>query len=399
MVCFARWTDCARLPAAVPAPRGSIAGRAPGDVRIEQFRELVKIRSAKRSSDLLGKPFDVVTHLCLPPAPVRLGMRDDEEVAARGRNAVCALDGTIRRSAVDVHRGLAAQAAVRPVALARSVSRGWFVVAVATVLGVCATVIGGPRLQIYTGAAPPTQFYRAVSTPPIAAGPIPLGVAHNAGNHPHTTRAAVRYGAYAVEVDVRLANGQLVAGRPQPWQWLADALFQGPTLAQVWTRTPRSTAVQLDLKDTGTNTLQALVDFLGPRVGSRQVIVSSRKAAPLLYLRRHLPGIQLMFSAAWPEAVAQLYTDRRLLAAVDAVSLFHPLADQTLVSWLHAHDVAALAWPVNDVRSLHRLTEVGVDAVATDNLALLDALARDHQPTASANHEPATLSRPARPRS
>ena len=47
---------------AVPARRGGIARRAPGDVRIQQIREVIRIGGAKRNSNLLRESFDGVAH-------------------------------------------------------------------------------------------------------------------------------------------------------------------------------------------------------------------------------------------------------------------------------------------------------------------------------------------------
>ena len=53
------------------------------------------------------------------------------------------------------------------------------------------------------------------------------------------------------------ARGQLVAGRPQPWGWLARQLFRGPTLAEAWDHAAAAHTIKLDLKEPGRGFLDA----------------------------------------------------------------------------------------------------------------------------------------------
>jgi hypothetical protein len=91
---------------------------------------------------------------------------------------------------------------------------------VLVVVLVAAVIVAWPLVQLYTGAAPPAQFYKKVELDPALAGDYPrvLGVAHNAGNNLGTLAAGLRYGADVMEIDVVSARGQLVAaatiGRP-----------------------------------------------------------------------------------------------------------------------------------------------------------------------------------------
>ena len=95
---------------------------------------------------------------------------------------------------------------------------------VITTVVVVAVVISLPWLHIYTGAAPPDQFYRPLSAPAEIPARQVLGIAHNAGNNAATTAAALRYGADVIEIDVITARGTLVAGRAQGWPWLAGLI-------------------------------------------------------------------------------------------------------------------------------------------------------------------------------
>jgi glycerophosphoryl diester phosphodiesterase len=134
--------------------------------------------------------------------------------------------------------------------------------------------------------------------------------------------------------------------------------------------------VLLDLKETDRALLDQLVRYLTARAGARDVMISSRDRAALRYLSGRLPRVALLLTAAWPSDVAQLRRAGALADVVDGVSAYERLLDADLVGWLHERDLKILAWPVNDQARLAALARAGVDGVTTDNLAIIDALAR-----------------------
>ena len=232
-----------------------------------------------------------------------------------------------------------------------------------------------PGPALYRRRAP-AQFYQKVQLDPGLTQDYPevLGVAHNAGNNPGTLATALRDGADVIEIDVLSARGQLVAGRPQPWSWLAGRLFQGPTLTEAWNQAAAAGVIKLDLMQTDRNFLAELVTFLTPRSRSRRVMISSRDAGALLYLHRRLPGVTLLFSVAFPDAVHQLQSDHPLQEAIGGTSVFQGLVDANLVTWLHEHKLIILAWTVNDGERFNQLVRLRVDGITTANLAILRAL-------------------------
>jgi Glycerophosphoryl diester phosphodiesterase family len=254
--------------------------------------------------------------------------------------------------------------------------RRWVIAGVVLVALVAAAIVAWPYVQLYTGAAPPAQFYQKVQPDPALAQDYPrvLGVAHNAGNNLGTLATAERHGADVMEIDVISARGQLVAGRDQPWPWLARQLFRGPTLAEAWDRAAAVSIVKLDLKQTDRGFLDDLVAFLAPRAGSRSVMISSGDRGALLYLHRRLPDATLLFSVAGPDAVHQLQSDTDLQQAIGGASVFQGLVDANLVTWMHRHKLPILAWTVNDSQRLNQLVRLGVDGITTANLAILRAL-------------------------
>lgn len=252
----------------------------------------------------------------------------------------------------------------------------WAIAGVLVVALAAAVIVAWPLVQRYTGVAPPAQFYEKVELDPALAQQYTrvLGVAHNAGNNMRTLATALRYGADVVEIDVISARGQLVAGRDQPWPWLARQLFRGPALAQAWDHAAAASIVKLDLKQTDRGFLDDLIAFLAPRAGSRRVMISSPDQDALLYLHSRLPDVTLLFTVAWPDAVHQLKSDPALQKAIGGASVFQGLVDTNLVAWVHQHKLLILAWTVNDGQRLSQLVRLGVDGITTANLAILRAL-------------------------
>jgi len=254
----------------------------------------------------------------------------------------------------------------------------WVITAGVVIALVIAAIVAWPYVQLYTGSAPPPQFYSKVQLEPALARDYPsvLGGARNARKKLPTLFTALHYGADVIEIDVISARGHLVAGRDQPWGWLARQLFRGPTLVQAWDGATAAGVVKLDLKQTDRGFLDDLVAFLAPRARSRRVMISSRDSGALLYLHSRLPGVTMLFSVAGPDAVHQLKSDSALQKAIGGVSVFHGLVDANLVTWVHAHGLVILAWTVNDSDNFNQLVRLGVDGITTDNLAILRALGR-----------------------
>jgi glycerophosphoryl diester phosphodiesterase len=254
----------------------------------------------------------------------------------------------------------------------------WTIAGGLVVALVVAAVVAWPYVQIYTGSAPPPQFYDKVQLEPALARTYPrvLGVAHNAGNNLGTLSRALHYGAGVIEIDVISARGQLVAGRDHWWGWLARQLFRGPTLVQAWDSATAAQVIKLDLMQADRGFLDDLVAFLTARAGSRRVMISSRDAGSLLYLHARLPGVTMVFSVAGPSAVHQLKSDSVLESAIGGVSVFQGLVDANLVTWVHQHRLVILAWTVNGSERFNQLVRLRVDGITTGNLAILQALSR-----------------------
>jgi len=252
-------------------------------------------------------------------------------------------------------------------------SLGWLPSAAALAV-VITLLVAWPNVQRFTTGVPPQQFYRELDPALTRHYPAMLGIAHNAGNRMDTTEAALAHGADVVEVDVISVRGVLRGGREQPWAWLSDLLFRGPTLTEVWKAAGQAEVIELDLKQHDARFLEEVADFLRPRAASRQVMVASRDAKSLVFLHQRVPQARMVFTMAFPEAVDRFRSDAALRSAVGGVSIFQGLVQRGLVSWLHRQGLQVLAWAVDDVARLDDLVRAGVDGVTTGNLAVLEAL-------------------------
>jgi hypothetical protein len=249
------------------------------------------------------------------------------------------------------------------------------IAAAITAVVIIAVVLAWPWVRIYTGSAPPDQFYRALPSTAAAHGRQVLGVAHNAGNNAATTATALRHGAEVIEIDVVLVRGKLAAGRAHGWWWLAERVFRGESLDRAWHNAAAAKIVKLDLQQNDKALLDALVTFLRQQQPGRPVMVSTRDADAITYLRPRLgSNVTLLFSVPFPDALTRVQTDRALADAIGGISVFQGLVNAGLVTWAHERKLVVVAWTVNDGKRLDQLLHLKVDGITTANLAILQAL-------------------------
>lgn len=219
----------------------------------------------------------------------------------------------------------------------------------------------------------PQQFYQALDlTDDASASGGLLTIAHNAGDRKATTQAALAFGADVIEVDVVAIGNELYAAHDQPNQRIGSVTFRGPTLAEIWNVVDGTSQIQLDLKDSSPRFLSALISFLEDRDHGDGVIVSSRSFSALSTIHERLPEVTLVYSVGDRATLTALHSNSGLLELIDGVSIRVSLLDGETVDWLKEHDLLVLAWTVNDFASVDALLDLGVDGVATDNLAIIE---------------------------
>jgi hypothetical protein len=206
-----------------------------------------------------------------------------------------------------------------------------------------------------------------------------VGIAHNSGNRITTTHRALNYGADIVEIDVVSVKGRLHAGHSSPAPIIGSSVFVGPTLSQAWNAAGDATAVKLDLKSSSGAFIRKLAEFLEERRDNRTVIVVSRDASSLRFIREQVPHVRVMLSLPTRSRLDSLLADPRLMSALDGVSVQRGLLNEETVAHLHQNRLTVFVWTVNDLATVNAMVAAGVDGIITDNLAILDLLSSEEQ--------------------
>lgn len=208
-------------------------------------------------------------------------------------------------------------------------------------------------------------------------------VAHRGDPYRHrentlpSLRSAVRAGADAVEMDVRLtADG-------------VPVLLHDPTLKRLWGRTGTLAEATADRLPAGIPTLHAA---LAATVGARALLDLTEPAsvAPVLAAVREAGARERTYYCG--EASAMLAVRDRDPAAEIALTwktaatlpplLLHEvrprwinprfgLVTPEFLAWAHGRGLLVGAWTVDTRRSMRRLERLGVDAITTNRIGVL----------------------------
>ena len=77
----------------------------------------------------------------------------------------------------------------------------------------------------------------------------------------------------------------------------------------MWDHADSAKVIKLDLKQTNHEFLHQIVDFLGPRAGCAEVMISTRDTDAIEYLHARLPEVTMLYSVAWPDARQHVQSD------------------------------------------------------------------------------------------
>ncbi len=229
----------------------------------------------------------------------------------------------------------------------------------------------------------PSLFYERVGDLSGTRGVF--GVAHNAGDSPATVSTALAYGAHVVEIDVVSSKGRLRAAHDLPLPAFGAIRLRAPDLEQVWRVAQRADAIELDLKQSSPIFLEPLLAFLRMHHGP-EVIVASRRLSMLRTLRKQAPSVRRFLSVPTGLALERLRIDPLVPGAVEGVTIRQDLLDARTTRWLKSQHLIVLAWVVDDARRARELVDYGVDGIATNNLAMLEALGRSRAPLRTREH-------------
>jgi glycerophosphoryl diester phosphodiesterase len=232
---------------------------------------------------------------------------------------------------------------------------------------------------------PPAQFYQPLAADLRLGRSNVLGVAHNAGDSAPSSQLAVAHGADVIEIDVSVVDDRLYAAHTSPPIWFPDIAYRGTTLDQAWARTAGARFVEFDLKDTSPAAMRLMISFLNDHIDGRRVFVSARSIAALETLRERVPDAVRLLSIGDRSALQALLDDPARADVLNGASVRAGLLDAETMSWFKERGLLVFAWTVNDITQLNGLVALGIDAVTTENLAILDAMRWAEQHRAATN--------------
>ncbi|MFN2566236.1 MAG: glycerophosphodiester phosphodiesterase [Gemmatimonadaceae bacterium] len=137
-----------------------------------------------------------------------------------------------------------------------------------------------------------------------------------------------------------------------------------PTLAEVLALVGQAAVVYVELK--GEDVEQQVVGVI--RESAARCAIHSFDHAAVARTARLAPDIRrgLLFSRRSADPAASM----RAAGALDAWPEW-PLADERFVAAIHSIGGSVIAWTVNDVGAVRRLTSIGVDGLCTDDVRLI----------------------------
>lgn len=242
-------------------------------------------------------------------------------------------------------------------------------------------VVAPDFAEEWTSGLRPSLFYTEIDADALSDYQDVFVVAHNSGDSITATLEAVDFGADVIEIDVIVINGKLYAAHGAPLTWIGKRLFRGPPLEQVWAAAAGANAIKLDLKDSSPATCKLIVQFIATHPARRVIVVTADTQA-LQFFAKEAPNILRFLSIGNASQFARLQSDSSVRALIDGVSIREDLIDDERAAWLEANHVLTLAWTVNRLDRMNELVDLGVDAITTDNLAIMAVLGgRDHGAT------------------
>lgn len=258
------------------------------------------------------------------------------------------------------------------------------------VIAACLALLGffaffATEAERYTSGLTPRQFERELDAELLDDYGGVFGVAHNSGDSVAATRQALANGADVIEIDVVSFGGRLYAGHDTPLPFIGDRFFRGPELGEAWEAAHAADAVKLDLKERSPGYLAQVIEFLRAR-NEVPVIVATRDRASLDLFAASYPAAIRLLSIGDRHALGRFMADPAEQELIDGITIRHTLLDETSAAWLQAESFLVLAWTVNDVGRMNELVRVGVDAITTDNLAIMRLLGDQERGEALLEH-------------
>ena len=220
----------------------------------------------------------------------------------------------------------------------------------------------------------PPQMYRPLlfdQSDPIA---FPVVIAHNPGDQAASTRRALAYRAPIIEIDVVLYQDALYAAHDVPHSWFARLVWRltpPPPLAHAWKSAAHADAVQLDFKSSASEMIPLLLDVLNGQTPEIRFVVSSRNRELLSTIRSTLQEAQTVLSIGDSEALLNAVSSPPV-EGLSGVSVRASLLTLDVVDSFHEIGLFVIAWTVDDQISLDSFRRLPVDAISSNNLAIIE---------------------------
>ena len=253
------------------------------------------------------------------------------------------------------------------------------------VIAVLAAVLGasfGPKVRVWAGerynSGRPAQFFSwNVADRANGYGRV-VGIGHNAGDDPGSTWQALNSGASYIEIDVVYHDGVLFAAHGRPQGTVNDLVWRlAPpvTLLDAWNYSSGAKGIEFDIKTGTSDALAALGQFITRHWdGHQQLMVASKSPDVLSTMADLVPGAFRVLSIDTPSALASFEAGNAKAGRLDGVTVRDSLLTPETMKLFKSDGLLVLAWTVEDPARLDQLIDLGVDGVATDNLAITERL-------------------------
>jgi len=157
-----------------------------------------------------------------------------------------------------------------------------------------------------------------------------------------------------------------------------------PTLSEIFTGFPH-TRVNLELKDTRSETIQSLCHLIQSHHMTEKVIVASFDAGALKDFRAACPQVAtsagssevLLFYGLQKLYLESVYTPKPHALQVPFSFQGLNIVNSRFVEAAHSRNMRVHVWTVNDIDSMKQLIEIGVDGIMTDYPQRLLVLLRE----------------------
>ena len=227
----------------------------------------------------------------------------------------------------------------------------------------------------YTSGERPSLFFGVFDGEPLEGEEDIFVIAHNAGDSLVTTRQALRHGADIIEIDVVPLGDELYAGHSIPLRVVGPRVFRGPRVETVLRASSEADAIALDLKANSTWYIDRVVALLNSDAAAdHEMMVSAREPQTLRRLADEAPRAYRILSIGNQEQLDVLRASESLATMIDGVGIRHTLLDEESAEWLREQELMITAWTVNDVRRAAELIDLGIEAITTDNLTIIEML-------------------------